>query len=515
MKRAARVLERIASICCMAFALFTLYCVFFNQHGIERKEFDFHNLIYAACGTVLIVGAYIVLRRWNSVRHDRRWIALGCVGLFVVQRFLAHAIIFGTGWDAVDIVNFAWRIATGGECTDWESLYLSTYPNNTIMIILYSLVIRIRMIFVENLARRDVLLALTVVNSLVASSASYLVYRCTEMIAKEKRTALLAWMVYCVLIGLAPWSLIPYSDSLALIFPILILFVYFRKGNGLCKCALIGALSYLGFRIKPTVAIVPIAILISELLRLPGYAGFAKAVCWKRLGAGALAVLILHISFLAIPRERFGWRMDKGKTMGMPHYLMMGLNAEHVGGYYGVDVDYSAGFSNTEDRERENLKRAAQRLADMGPSGYVRFLADKNAVNFHDGTFAWGNEGGFMRVIFDVPQTRVNRILKSVYYPDGGRHHHLMNLMQVFWMSMLLGQTFLTVSKRRQENWKFVILLCVAGITMFNLLFESRARYVYIYAPIILTAGCLGYGEMIGWMICRIKRIRKNPMLNK
>ncbi len=500
-------LNRLAWACCAALSLFTLGCVFLNQHGLNRKEFDFGNLAYAVCGAALLLGAYLLTRRWNTVRHDRKWIAIGCVLLFAFQRFITHQVIFGTGWDAVDVVNFAWRIATGGECTEWENLYLSNYTNNELMILLYAVCIRLRMFFGADLVRRDVLLTLTIVNSAVSSFGAYLVYRSVQMIAREKRTALVAWLTYCALIGLSPWFLIPYSDSLALFFPILILFVYLNRAFGRGKWLLIGALSYLGFHLKPSVAIVPIAIAIVELLGAMRHWAQGGRVSVRGCVAALAAAAVLHAGFLALPRDMTGWNIDEQKRLSVPHYLMMGLNEENLGGYLEADVNYSCSFPTVEERTQANLRVTAERLKEMGPAGYLSFLADKNAVNFHDGTFAWGQEGGFMRTVFDVEETRLIRILRSVYYPDGDRHHHLMNLLQLFWMSTLLGYAVFLSGRKAGERERLVMGLCIAGITLFTLIFESRARYLYVYAPVFIAAAGVGYevlgmrvGKMLGKM---------------
>ena len=501
MKAGSRIsdgLRRTAWAACLALAVFTLYCVFFRAHGLNRKEFDFSNLVYAGCGAALMLAAYALTRWWNRVRHDRMVIALGCVALFVLQRCITHLVIFGTGWDAVDVVNFAWRIASGGECTDWENLYLSNYTNNELMILLYAACIRLRMLFGAELVRRDVLLTLTVLNSLVSSVGAYLVYRCVQMVSREKRTALLAWLAYCALIGLSPWFLIPYSDSLALFFPVLILYVYLNKRIWRGKWPMIGALSYLGFQIKPSVAIVLIAIAILETLDAMRRGKTGAFV--RRLSAVLAVMLALHAGYMAIPTERVGWKIDPQKRMVITHYLMMGLNEENLGGYLEADVNYSCSFPTVEQRKKANLAAAAERLKAMGPAGYMSFLADKNAVNFHDGTFAWGKEGGFMRVIFDVEETRPIRILRSVFYPDGDRHHHLMNVLQLLWMGTLLGHAFALLDGRAGKKELLVMHLCVAGITLFTLIFESRARYLYVFVPVIIVAASLGYE-------CAAKRI--------
>lgn len=486
-------LHFLAWLCCALLMIFALWCVFFNQHGVNRKEFDFGNLTYTVCALLLVAAAWPLLGWWNRFRYDRRLIALGCVCLFVLQRLITHTVIFGTGWDAGGVVNFAWRIATEGIATDWESYYLSVYPNNTIIILLYSLCIRLRMLFGEALVRRDVLLTLTVVNSVVSCVTAYCVYRLAQLITKDKRTALLAWLAYCLLIAFSPWILIPYSDSLALGFPVWILYVYFNDEMKRGKWFLIGVLSYLGFRIKPAVAVALIAIVICELIdfiRGQRRMGIARA-----MAALLTAALLAHAGYLALPRESVGWKVDEEMAMGMPHYIMMGLNEETVGGYWADDASFSSAILTKAERTRANLEEAFRRLKKMGPDGYLRFLADKNAINFHDGTFAWGHEGDFMRVVFDVEQTRAVRILRSIFYPDGDRHHHLMNLLQVGWMGVLIGQTASMMGRNRKKKELLTFYLCFAGILLYALMFESRARYLYVFVPVMIVTACTGYAD--------------------
>lgn len=97
------------------------------------------------------------------------------------------------------------------------------------------------------------------------SLSSILFFKTAKRIVGYK----LAWVGYFfhfVLVGLSGWILIPYSDSTGLIFPILMLYIYIRiKESGEVKkqCLDVFALcllGYVGFKIKPMVLIVLIAI---------------------------------------------------------------------------------------------------------------------------------------------------------------------------------------------------------------------------------------------------------------
>ena len=70
-----------------------------------------------------------------------------------------------------------------------------------------------------------------------------------------------------------PYIIIPYTDTISMIFPILILYLYIKikeetnKNKQRMLIVLEGILTILGYYIKPTAVIVTIAICIVEILR--------------------------------------------------------------------------------------------------------------------------------------------------------------------------------------------------------------------------------------------------------
>jgi len=40
--------------------------------------------------------------------------------------------------------------------------------------------------------------------------------------------------------------------------------------------------------------------------------------------------------------------------------------------------------------------------------------------------------------------------------------------------------------KPYQSNIQLILKLCIIGITLFELLFEARARYLYLYVPVYI-----------------------------
>lgn len=90
-------------------------------------------------------------------------------------------------------------------------------------------------------------------------TAGYLLYQVAEKFFDSHICAAGTWLVYVLFIGLSPWMRIPYSDSIGLIFPVLILWMYQKMDNEkkkYLKYIMIAVVSFLGYKIKPTVIIV-------------------------------------------------------------------------------------------------------------------------------------------------------------------------------------------------------------------------------------------------------------------
>ena len=59
--------------------------------------------------------------------------------------------------------------------------------------------------------------------------------------------------------------------------------------------------------------------------------------------------------------------------------------------------------------------------------------------------------------------------------------------------------------KHKSECTLAAMMLALIGITLFETIFEARARYLFIYAPVYLTVGMMGLRACVE----RIKKKRK------
>jgi ABC-2 type transport system permease protein len=57
----------------------------------------------------------------------------------------------------------------------------------------------------------------------------FMLFFLIRKVLRDDRAAAAGFMIYVLLIGLSPWVSIPYSDSIALIFPVSVLLLYFMQ----------------------------------------------------------------------------------------------------------------------------------------------------------------------------------------------------------------------------------------------------------------------------------------------
>lgn len=128
----------------------------------------------------------------------------------------------------------------------------------------------------------------------------------------------------------------------------------------------------------------------------------------------------------------------------------------------------------------------------------VRHLSRKEIVNYGDGTFAWGMEGEFFDGIPSWANNRVSSLMHEILFPEGKLFMTVTSCQQLIWITILAMCMFAAKTKKKeavephQENVENVIFLSLIGLTLFELIFEARARYLFCYAPVFVLTAVLG-----------------------
>lgn len=273
--------------------------------------------------------------------------------------------------------------------------------------------------------------------------------------------------------------------------------------NKLCKLAIyfiMTILAYLGYSIKPHCMIVFIAILLME------FAGCLKKNNFKKIGLSFFILFGILVSFYGLQKglekvyAKEGFIIDKEQRFGVSHYLMLGLNEERNGGWVLGDVEFSNQYPTYKERSVANMEEVVGRLKKMGPGGLVKHIIKKILTTYNDGTYAWGYEGNFYATIYEEPNSVMSPFLRSIYYSNeqGTRHEWYVTFEQVVWIFVLVMCIFSCINRDGDKGKDFyVLLLSIIGLTLYEILFEVRARYLYTYAPIYCIIAACGLRNAI------------------
>ena len=486
-----------------------------------RTEFPCSNWLYLFFG-ILICGAvgtaeYVcpeTVKRYFR-NNSGRLIGLLTILFFGLQLYVVSNYYFITGWDAGVLCDAARGIAEGQTYGkgSFLSYYFSTYPNNLFLLSVFSGIMKLDRLF-GFLDVESGMMGILTVQCMISALTGVLVFYTALLWKSSVRTAWNSWGLYVCSAGISPWVSIPYSDAFGMFVPILILYLYLSAGNGRrtgVKCFALAAVAAVGFWIKPQLAVMGIAAGLTAVIRLPwkhgGRGRIGKNVVSLAAGA-AVALLAVQGAVSSVPVE-----VDREEAFGPAHLLMMGLNPVTNGGYLEEDVQYSH-EQPADERTQANLDRIGQRLAEYGPAGLSAHLAKKLLTDFSDGTWAWGQEGGFYRELKADRNQKMSPFLKSVYYEEGSRHVWFQNWSQTLWMLILAG-CFLSFFDRKHDGGSPAgpaALLALIGLTLFVLLFEARARYLYCYVPVFVLLSVSGWeraGELLAGRIRRNGKVRK------
>lgn len=164
-----------------------------------------------------------------------------------------------TSWDASVTMKAAETVVHGKNLEDFQ-YYFSTYPNNLLIVWLYGILIRF-----FDLVRVDYRIGILFFQCVLSWGTGLFLFDTAGQITNSRFAAWLSWILYLILVGVSPWVSIPYSDSTGLIFPVAIFWCYVKmekeeSNKKWLYGGAIGLLTAIGYRIKPQISILLIAI---------------------------------------------------------------------------------------------------------------------------------------------------------------------------------------------------------------------------------------------------------------
>ena len=512
-----------------------------------KPEFMMSNGYVMAIGLVITALICIVLKKKCGkaykleaflADHTAKILPLCTVLLFMAEVVFVSSGFFYSDWDPAGVLDAVYKIMHHDQMAI-NADYFSAHPNNLMLVWIYVIVLKISSIF-----GTESVLAISVFQCLLFSVTGVLIFRIVRRVLMSTGAkypfivSWITWIIYAVVVGMSPWLIITYSDQVGLVFPVLILHIAVRikvqEGSKTSKYGawgLIGVLSAIGYAVKPQTVIVSIAVIIVEVVHF-----FAPLIIKKRnpgkkvseqlrdmavsFAFFGVTLVLVHLFIVKTVYPSLGIPLNSDKEFGMTHYIMMGLNPETDGVYSNDDTNYTNELPRTESG-RKNMEVARERLDEYGTAGFIRHLFRKTMINFGDGTFAWGIDGNFFAGtdFGDMPYVSPNALTPHIlaWIQVGAEHNALFSLIeQGMWLTILALSLLAALpagivirmihsKKNAVENtseqdtsyggsgwFRDVVLLSLLGIFVFELIFEAKARYLFIYVPFWIIAAVFG-----------------------
>jgi hypothetical protein len=433
-------------------------------------------------GTIGCIGLLVILTRWfgklQERTHQRLFFILMGVMIAIQIGFVYIYHVDPKLWDFEVIYEAARGLPTGDHS---YSYYFEDYPNNIGITLLLSGVFQ----FADSLGFHNpqhVGLTFNIVMIDIGLIFLYLTARKVFGIRK----ATMALVVSLILSPFVTYTPIYYSDTLSL--PMVIGSLYFylvSKDKGkigkLLFIFLVALTGVLGMIIKPTVAILFVAIFIHMLLT-------------ERLSSLLKQAAIIAIVIFG-GLQLYGDAVDMTKIIPIPykqagypytHWIMMGLKGPY-GFYDYYDVMYTESFPTKETRKEANIKIIRERIHNYGVKGLVNLFSNKNLFVWGDGTFF-----APIKLNRGVPQyTQYHKYILPLEKNENGVYIYFCQIVNLSLILLLLISGVYQLSKPGLT----IIILCsltLFGVGLFFLVWEARSRYLLQFAPLIVLCSMDG-----------------------
>ena len=484
-----------------------IYGILLLGDNITTVHFLFPNcvvLLAILIAVLLIRKCKITKKRAVFIleRHENACLLLFSLTVLAVQFLITYNIIFQTSWD-VAAVWYGAHWAEMGDATGLLEMsdYYSIYPNNLLLVYIFSMILRLNRMLGEPISNGGLLLAFIQCGVVTFSGA--VMFKCAKRFVGV-RARWGAYLLYVFLIALSPWIVLPYSDGMGIVFPVLFLYLYLRckehSGNigKIVFVFILFALAVIAYHIKPYSVIVLIAVSLVEgvewLIRIVHRESHIKIINII-VAVVALFALFSSSALIYYLNHSMGFKIDEERRMGISHYLMIGANENSLGGFSDGDLEFSESLYDKKDRTKAELTEFRDRIHSMGIIGYAKFFTLKAAKNFCDGTFGWGTDESFYTEVYPS-RGKASDLLRSLYYGYGELYPYHAAIRQCLWIFVLITIPFVALTVESFDVRKKVLALAVWGFILYLQIFESHARYVYVFAPLFLIMSAIGVSSL-------------------
>ena len=350
--------------------------------------------------------------------------------------------------------------------------YFSKYTNQIPLLIFTYFFTKIGSIF----GCTNVVLMGTIFNALFMAIMAFFIYL-TGKELKDEKTGLLALIFTVINPIFYLYSSYFYTDTLCMPFAIIGLYLAIKciKADNIKKKILFGILSglifFIGLKIRIVVVILLIAILALILIN--------KEIKHKlKIYLALLIGLAVGLLGFKVIYNYFDINLNSNEAFPITHWLMMGLNEEHTGGYNSNDHDLTFNEETYEEKKEANIEEIKTRLKELGPIGLIKLEGAKIAR-----TWSSGNYGVYAKLNNTSDGVGIYEYLGGYGNTNIFLKYSLQILKTYISFMILLGLVTRFRKKSDTYHYEDIIYIALFGAILFYILWESAQRYSLSFLP--------------------------------
>ena len=454
-----------------------------------------HKPFIILIGALVLLVLFILHNRWLLKCSEKRLKIITTINfflLFLIQLFCFRFFMVQPSWDFGTVLNLA--VESVHSSKGMAPYLYFMYPNNIPLYIFFMIVIKaLSVIGINNYLPILIMINMAVV-FLSVGLTYYLILKRSDL---KQATLFSFYMLFIVPFYL--YTTIVYTDTLAMIFPILSVIIYMiyldsKHSKRYLWIILLSVILTVGILVKTNVVIMLVAILIHYIMTQKGLK------VWLFCTLLIVPLITINIGYKELISN---YSPIAKEEIGYPpvHWVLMGLEElpNRPGGFNQETVDLtwelkSEGLTNKEIMAEE-IQLIKEKLSEYGVQGYLDFLSRKINYTWGDGTYYATNKlaqnpietNTFQDYLFGEKSEGFVLFCQMI---------HVMNLFLI-----VIAAISLLKSTNQLEQ---LLTICLFGTFLFLLIWETRSRYLVLYVPIICVVSMYGFNQL-NYLISKFK----------
>jgi len=418
-----------------------------------------------------------MIKKIGHLFKKHRFLIVYFAIIVIIQLTFAILLTYTPAHDAANVFNGAISLSESGSLPDDTLWYFAMAKNNFGLTFLMSLVFRAASVFTDNYY-----IIFAIVNIVTVDIGVFFLYELirSRISAKTARIALLLLFLY---IPLYFFPAMLYTDTATMCLPIICIGIYHRicsTDSFTCKtvvlAVLLGILTSVGYAIKPTAAIILIAIVLISLF-------IRKARLFARLGIALTAAAAVIIVFNVIYNRSIPEKTREDYSFPPTHWVMMGL--QNNGQVSWSEFEKTLSYATYAEKNAGAVETIKERLKQLGFGGWAKLALKKIGVLYSRPDFA---PGGI--IVFDSRPASASlngfRLNNPFYLTYNG----------IFFYGAF-ALAFISIFFKKRDPAAYLALL---GVNLFFIMWEVNPKYLQNYFLLVVYLASISADNIAVWL---------------